>query len=321
MVKIDVIAYTGANHVEEHNTSIARCIELMSQYNITWINIEDLDNATAGILEKEFGIHNLALEDSMDIEQRSKVEEYDDMLFIVTTTLGWEKELTTAQISMFLTNRYVITITHGSLPHLEDVRYRIRKKFPRIIKGGSDYLCFRILDVVVDSYIPEVEKMGDLLEKLEDDIMENPSKKAVEAIHQFRRDLLVLRKELGPERETLFVLGRGDVPYIKKETHNYLRDVYDHIIQVLESLESYRDTSSDILNTYFSSMQLQLNEVMKLLTIIATIMLPLTLIASIYGMNLPIPESAHWITYPIILILMLVISISMLLYFKRKKWI
>ncbi len=280
-----------------------------------------MDNKTSELVEELFKIHPLALEDCMDIEQRPKVEDYDGTLFIVTRTFSCGKELSTGQLSMFLTKSYVISIHHEPLPQLEEVRNRIRKRFPRIIKGGSDYLSFKILDVVVDSYIPEVDKMGDILETLEDEIVQNPNKKTVEEIHDFRANILTLRKELSPEREALHLLARGEYPHFKKDTRNFLRDVYDHIIMVLDSLDAYRDSTSDILSMYFSSMQLQLNEVMKLLTIIATIMLPLTLIASIYGMNLPIPESAHWISYPIILVLMLLISISMLFYFRRKKWI
>lgn len=321
MVTIEVIAYTATDSVEEKNVTLSRCHELIAQYPKTWINIIGLDGKTATQLERLFNIHTLALEDCMDMGQRPKVEDYDDMLFIVTRTFEWEKKLSTAQLSIFLTKKYVITIHPKPLPQLEDVRNRIRKKFPRIIKGGSDYICFKILDVIVDSYIPELDKMGDALEKLEDEIIENPSKKTVEEIHDFRRDLLVLRKELSPEREALSILARGEYPHFNKETRNFLRDVNDHVIQVLDTLDAYRDSTADILSEYFSSMQLQLNEVMKLLTIIATIMLPLTLIASIYGMNFPIPETQHWISYPIILIIMILISISMLFYFRRKKWI
>jgi magnesium transporter len=225
------------------------------------------------------------------------------------------------QLSTFLMKKCIITIHKVPLAQLEAIRVRLRKKLPRLLKGGSDHLCFTILDVLVDSYIPEVDKMGFVLDKLEDEILERPSKKTVSDIHQFREDALELRNVLTPERDALMVLARGEYPHFKKDTRNYLRDVYDHMVTILNSLDSYRESTAGILSMYFSSMQLQLNEVMKLLTIIATIMLPLTLIASIYGMNLPIPEAAHSLTYPIVIIIMIFIAVVMLFYFKRKQWI
>ncbi|MCK5548069.1 MAG: magnesium/cobalt transporter CorA [Thermoplasmata archaeon] len=321
MAKIKVIAYSEKDFTEEDDVDLQRCKELIGDNRKTWIDILDLDTETSELLEKLFNIHPLALEDCMDIEQIPKVEEYADQLFIVTRIVDWNQKLATAQISMFLTEKYVITIHHGPVPQLEEVRNRIRKRFPRIIKAGSDYLCFKIIDVIVDSYLPEIEEMEEVLEKYEDDIVAKPTKKTLEHVHDFRDALFTLKKQLTPQRDVVSFLSRGEYPNFKKETRNYLRDVYDHMVTIIDTLDSYRESTSDIQNMYFSSMQLQLNEVMKLLTIIATIVLPLTLIASIYGMNLPIPESAYWISYPLVLFSMLAISILMLYYFKKKNWI
>jgi magnesium transporter len=321
MVKIDVISYSKTDLVEEENVELSRCIELIGKNQSTWINIIGIDQKTAGLLESLFNIHALPLEDTMDPEQKPKIEDYEGTLFIVTRTIEWTEELRIRSLSMFLTKKYVITIHDSVIPQLEAVRMRIREKLPKILNEGSEYLCFSILDSLVDSYIPVVERMGDSLEKLEDEIVANPSKKAGEKVHDFRKNILYLKKELSPELEALNLLSRGEFPHFKKETRNYLRDVYDHMTRVLDSLDSYKESTTGIQNLYFSSMQLQLNEVMKLLTIMATIILPLTLIASIYGMNLPIPESAHWLSYPIVLALMLIITVLMLFYFRKKHWL
>lgn len=322
MVRIEVIAFSGDDIVEENKVSLSRCLELMDKYQTTWINIIDMDAETANELEAKFGIHALALEDCLDPFQRPKVEDYDDTLFIVTRTLRWHKEgIEFDQLSTFLMKKCIITIHKIPLAQLEAIRVRLRKRFPRLMKGGAEYLCFTILDVLVDSYIPEIDEIGFVLDKLETEILENPSKKTMSDIHQFREEALELRNVLIPERDTLMVLARGEYPQFKKDTRNYLRDVYDHMLKILDSVDTYRESSAGLLNMYFSSMQLQLNEVMKLLTIIATIMLPLTLIASIYGMNLPIPEAAHSLSYPFVIFVMILMSIIMLFYFRKKQWI
>lgn len=321
MARIDVIAYSPTDIVEESNVTLSRCIELIGKFPTTWINIVNLDKGSSDLLEHLFGFHHLALEDCVNTDQRPKVEDYEGILFLVTRTIRWEVEIETDQLSMFLSKRYVLTVHDKDLPQLEEVRVRIRKKLPKILKGGPDYLCFCILDTIVDSYFPEIDRLGDVIDGLEGEVLEDPSKKTVDTIHQLRRDLLHLRKELNPQREALAYLARGDLPHFRKETRNYLRDVHDHMIRVLDSMDAYRELTADILANYFGAMQVSLNEVMKLLTIIATIMLPLTFIASIYGMNLPIPEAGHQFAYPGILLSMLIISALMLLYFRRRKWI
>jgi len=241
MVRIDVIAYTPTEVLEEHDITIGRARELVEKYAVTWVNIVDASGRTLEELETLFGFHPLALEDSINQDLAPKVETYEDTLFIVTRTIVWAEEIETDQLSLFVSKRFVVTIHDKVFPQLEDVRIRIRKKMPKLMKSGADHLCYTILDVIVDSYSPHLDRFQDLLDRLEDDVVKNPTGSGIAKLHDIRVDLTLIRNALRPQRDALGNLARLDLPVFKKETRNYLRDVQDHMIRALDTLDTLRE--------------------------------------------------------------------------------
>jgi magnesium transporter len=323
MPSIEVIAFSPEEAVEEPKASLARCKELMGQFSTTWINIVGLDEALASQLEVELGLHPLAMEDCLHAGQTPKVEEYGNVLFTVTRVIEQgPEEIETSQLSLFTGPNFVLTIHRKPLPQLVVVKDKIRKRAPRTMAGGPDYLTYRLLDAVVDSYFPFLDRIEDSIEDLEEEVMENPTRETLDSIHAIKRDLITLRRALRPQRDVIGNLQRGEYPQFNRETRTFLRDVYDHMLRVLDLLDSYRELTSALLEVYLSNISNSTNEVMKVLTIIATIMLPLTLIAGIYGMNFRnMPELASPYGYFGALLSMAVIAAVMLVYFRRKGWL
>jgi magnesium transporter len=292
---------------------------------VTWIGVSGVHKVEAiEQIGRTFNLHPLLLEDVMNTDQRPKFEDYGEYIFVVTKTISLDGDGNAAkieQISFVLGADYVITFEEGRGGILDTVRDRIKNAKGRIRKMGADYLLYTFMDLIVDHYFAVMEAMGEKIENLEDDLVRKAEQTTLRTIHYLKREMIFLRRAVWPLREVVAALERGEVCLIGEQTHLYLRDVYDHIIQVMDSLETYRDMLSGMLDIYLSSVSNRLNEVMKVLTVIATIFMPLTFIAGVYGMNFHyMPELKEVWGYPAALLFMAAVAGVMLVYFKRKKW-
>jgi magnesium transporter len=261
----------------------------------------------------------------MNTGQRPKMEDFNDYLFIVLKMLSYdeeENETQTEQVSLILSSKFVLSFQESEGDVFDPVRERIRSDRGRIRKMGVDYLAYSLIDAIVDNYFMVLEKIGERIEDIEDELVKNPTPEVLHTIHRLKRELIFLRKSVWPLREVISRLERWESPLIDKSIDIYLRDVYDHTIQVIDALETFRDMLSGMLDIYLSSLSNRMNEVMKVLTIIATIFIPLTLISGIYGMNFRyMPELESPWGYPLVYTVMLAVSAVMLIYFRRKKWL
>jgi len=326
-IKITLIDYDNSNLEEKEIKSIDECFPFKDKPTVTWINVEGLHQIE--ILEKLgnfFGVHPLAQEDILNTDQRPKSEEYEGNTFIVLKMLSYNEkknEIISEQVSIILGLNYVISFQEGIEGDVFDpVRARIRGHKGRIRQAGPDYLTYRLLDAVVDNYFIILEKLGQKIESLEDQLLGNPSTKTLQEIHYFKNEMIFLRKTVWPLRELISVLQRSESSLVQEPTRIYLRDVYDHTIQVMDSIESIRDMLSGMLDIYLSTMNNKLNQVMKVLTIIATIFMPPTFIVGIYGMNFKYMPELDWkYGYPAVLLIMFTIAVTMLVVFRKKKWI
>jgi magnesium transporter len=293
---------------------------------ITWINIEGLQKIS--IIEKignHFNLHPLVLEDIANTTQRPKMEDYTDYLFVVLNMLQYseeDKEIKREQVSLILGSNWVISFQETEGDVFDTIRERLRSDKGRIRKMGADYLVYVLMDTIVDNYFAVLEKIGEKIEEIEDEIVTNPSPVTLQTMHDLKRQMIMLRKSIWPLREVINRLERWESKLINESTDIFLRDLYDHTIQVVDAVETFRDMLSGMMDIYMSSVSNRMNEVMKVLTIIATIFLPLTLVAGIYGMNFRIMPELQWeMGYPFALLIMLAVGIIMLIYFKRKNWL
>jgi magnesium transporter len=292
---------------------------------VTWINIEGIDSEAIQKIDEHFGIHALVSEDIVCLGQRPKLEDYENYIFIVLKMIYFNQkvnDILDEQISLVLGPNFVISFQETEGDVFGPIRQRIREGKGRVRTMGADYLAYTLLDAVVDNYYVILEKCGDDIEALEDQIMEDPHKGIGQEIHQLKRDMIDLRKQIWPLREVIAGLQRNESRLIRKQTGVYLRDVYDHIIQVIDTVESFRDMLSGLHDIYLSSISNKMNEIMKVLTIFAVIFIPLTFIAGIYGMNFQFMPELQWkYGYFVVLGFMAFVGIGMLLYFKKKKWL
>lgn len=321
MVRVDVIAYSPTEVLEEQDVTVGRGRELTERFAVTWVNIVDPDGRTLEELETLFGLHPLACEDSIRPDTPPKVETYGDVLFAVTRTIVWAEEIETDQLSLFLAKKYVITIHDKIFPQLEDVRVKIRRRAPRLLKAGPDYLCYTILDVLVDSYFPHLDRLEEILRGEEENLIQNPSRIGIAKIHQVRTDLLLLRSALRPQRDAFTTLSRLELPYFKKETRNYLRDVHDHMIRTLDTLDTYREITTSLMEVQATMASNALNEVIKTLTVIFTITLPLVIVSSAFGMNVGFPGINEPVAFYVSILLMAGSTIALAWYLRSKGWI
>ena len=323
-VKITIIDYDESQVQEKIAEKIEECFPFKDKPTVTWINIDGIHKVE--VIEKIgncFNLHPLILEDILNTGQRPKIEDFGEHIFLVLKMLYYlEKEITIEQVSLILGPNFVISFQEREGDVFNNIRERIRNNKGRIRKMGADYLAYSLLDAIVDGYFVILEKVGEEIEDIEEKLIKNPTPKTVQIIHNLKREMISLRKSVWPLREVVGVLERGESSLIKKTTGIYLRDVYDHTIQVIDTIETYRDMISGMLDIYLSSISNRMNEVMKILTIIATIFIPLTFIAGIYGMNFRfMPELGWRLGYPAVLFIMVIIGIVMLFYFRRKKWL
>jgi magnesium transporter len=280
------------------------------------------------ILEKLgecYGLHPLVLEDILNTDQRPKMEDYGEYIYIVLKALDYNdksNEIETEQISLILGSNFVFSFQEREGDTFDPIRERIRNGKGRIRSMGADYLAYALVDSIVDNYFIILEKLGEKIEFLEDKLVSHPTPETLQTIHHLRREMIFLRKAVWPLREVINSLERGESSLVKESTRLYLRDVYDHTIQTIDTIETYRDMVSGMLDIYLSSVSNRLNSVMKVLTIIATIFMPLTFLAGVYGMNFKyMPELGWRWGYPLIWLIMVGIGVLMLIFFRKKKWL
>ena len=324
--KITIMDYDETHFQEKEIKTIEECFLFKDTPTVTWINIDSLHQVE--ILEKLgecYGFHPLVLEDILNTDQRPKMEDYGEYLYIVLRILNYNdesSEIESEQISLILGPNFIISFQEKEGTFFNPVRERIRNGKGRIRKMGPDYLAYALLDLIVDNYFVIMEKLGEKIEFLEEELVTQPGPETLQTIHHLKREMIFFRKAVWPLREVIGSLERGESPLVKGTSRVYLRDVYDHTIQVIDTIETFRDMVSGMLDIYLSSISNRLNAVMKVLTIIATIFMPLTFIAGIYGMNFKYMPELEWRWgYPAIWFAVVLISVSMLIYFKRKRWL
>jgi magnesium transporter len=324
--KITIIDYDETHFQERETKAIEECFLFKDKSTVTWINIDGLHRID--ILEKLgecYGLHPLILEDILNTDQRPKVDDHGDYLYIVLKMLhdkGKGGQIEAEQISLIVGPNFVFSFQESEGDVFDPIRERLRNGKGRIRKMGADYLAYTLLDAVVDYYFVILEKLGERIEFLEEGLVTDPQTQTLREIQTLKREMLFLRKALWPLREVVGALERGESPLFQKTTEVYLKDVYDHTIQVIDTIETFRDMLSGMLDIYLSSISNRLNAVMKVLTIIATVFMPLTFLAGVYGMNFKhMPELEWRWGYPLLWAVMIGIGGFMLLYFKKKKWL
>jgi len=323
---ITIFDYDKDTLEEKTIENISECVNLKKSPTVSWINVTGLHDVS--VIEKIgqiFEIHPLVLEDILYTDQRPKYDEFDTYIFIVLKMLRYDEkteQIITEQISVILTENYVISFQEMEGDVFNPIRDRIRGGKGRIRKMGTDYLTYSLIDAIVDNYFIILEKVGEKIEELEEEVISNPRPEIVQTIHKLKREMLFLRKSVWPLREVINNLQKNESKLIKKTTIIFLRDIYDHTIQVMDTVETYRDMISGLLDIYMSSISNKMNEVMKVLTIFAAIFIPLTFIAGIYGMNFEyMPElSIPW-AYPLVWAIFIGVGLTLFGYFKHKKWV
>jgi magnesium transporter len=327
-VEKSVITLIGYNEDSFEEKYIASPDELKghlhNSHNL-WINIDGIsDTNVISQVGEIFNLHPLLLEDIVNTTQRPKFEDYGEYIFLVLKMIYYDndkKEIHAEQVSLVLGNDYCLTFQEQIGDIFNPIRDRLKNNKGRLRKQGVDYLVYSLVDSVVDNYFIILERLGDFIEGMESELITQPDTKTLMDIYTLKRDAVFLRRSVWPLREVISSLERNDSKLIKKTSLVYLRDVYDHTIQVIDTIETFRDMLSGMLDIYLSSVSNRMNEVMKVLTIIATIFIPLTFIAGIYGMNFKyMPELNRPWGYPAVLGIMLLIFIGMLVYFKKRKW-
>ena len=325
-MRITLIDYDDKNVQERVIEKVEECFPFKDVPTITWINIDGLHNIeTIEKIGKHFELHPLILEDILNTGQRPKCEDYDNCLYIVLKMLTYnneKKSIQPEQISLVLGSNYVLSFQEEAGDVFEPIRNRIRNAKGRIRKMSADYLTYTLIDAVVDNYFLILENIGEQVESMEEELIAEPSDTTVRLIHALKRELIFLRKSVWPLRELVNSMNKKESSLIDDSTQPYLRDVYDHTIQVMDTVESLRDMVSGMLDIYLSSISNRMNAVMKVLTMIATLFIPLTFIAGVYGMNFKYMPELEWKWgYFSVWAVMIAVSICMLIYFKRKKWL
>lgn len=322
---ISKIEYSAKN-ISENNDIPIDDLKIQDNDLNTWINITGLANIDViTTIGKQYDINHLVLEDILNTQHRPKIEEFEDYTFFTFKMLRFGKarrEITSEQVSIILGKNYVLTFQEVEGDTFDSVRNRLNNQIGKIRTRGADYLLYTLVDTVVDSYFSIIDNLNDNIQKLEDQIISNPSNYALEKIQSYKKDVQFLRKTISPLRDSIGFLCKADTNLIAEGTTLYFKDTFDHILHINDSLNEMRDNLTSQLEIFHSNLSDQMNAVMKVLTIIATIFIPLTFIAGIYGMNFKfMPELDWYWGYPSILGIMAIIFISMIYYFKKKNWI
>lgn len=322
---IRVIRYTKDEHFDAVVEDVPSVAEKLAKPGVIWIDVQGMgDESVIREIGELFSIHMLALESIVNVPQRPKTEAYDQHQLFISRMVSLDagNRLDVEQVSILLGKNYVLTFQERFGDVLDPVRKRIKTKSTMMRKSGADYLAYAIVDTIIDGYYPVLEHYGEYLEELEARVVANASSTMLDKINQSKRNLLVLRRGIWPQRDALNTLIRDDCPFISDETKVFLRDSHDHCTQVADVLETFRETAGALLSTYLSALGNKQNEVMRVLTIMSSIFIPLTFMAGIYGMNFEaMPELKSPLAYPILLSVMGCTVVAMLIYFKRLGWI
>lgn len=327
-----VLAY-GPDEVWEHElaglTGLTGLRKKLSDWPVAWVHVSGL-GSVEGLNEiaTAFGLHPLALEDVLSGSHRPKVEEYGEYLFMVLQIPVRGEKVRLDQIAIFFNRRLIITFQDRPESILAPLKERIRKSAGRLRRQGADYLAYAILDTIIDCFFPILEQYDETLSELEDQVIDSPDAGTMARIHEIKRELKTVRRALWPLRDVMNHLLDEEPSFIAEEIRPFLRDCYDHVIQAIDLVEVYREVGADLSDIYLSSLSHRMNQVMKVLTIIATIFIPLTFVAGLYGMNFRsevspwnMPELSWRYGYPAVLGLMVAIALGMLWYFKKNKWL
>ena len=323
--RVYLIEYTAGEYVEREIEDLETLVACGASEVVSWVEVKGL--GTSEVLRRLgeiFGVHPLAMADVVNVPGRSKVEEYDNFVFIISAMVARNEipAVRIEQVSIILGKHFVITFQENYDDILEPVRDRLRQCRGIIRRNGPDYLAYAILDSLIDGYFPVLESLGEFLETLERNVIGNPSKMTVRLIYQVKRELLKLRRSIWPQREALQALTRDENKFFKRGIRLYLRDCYDHCVQIIDVIETYRELCGGFTDIYLSSISNRLNEVMKVLTIISTIFIPLSFLTSIYGMNFEgMPEIHYKWGYPVFWLIILFLGVVMLFFFYRRGWL
>ncbi|MCX7919258.1 MAG: magnesium/cobalt transporter CorA [bacterium] len=313
----------GVRFNQLERSAIRRALD--SPDSVLWLDLEAPDDMEIDILVQEFDFHPLSIEDCIFPQNRPKLEEFPNYCFIVFHSISYDPEpnkgLSFAELDIFIGKNFIVTVHDEPLRNITTTKARCKEK-QDVMKKGPDYLLHLLLDSMVDSYFPIIDQMDEQIDKIEDLVFTSPTTQLLNQIFTLKRNLIAFRKTINPQREIINLLTRRDFPFIQTTTLVYFRDVYDHLFRMVDTIDTYREIISSALEAYLSVTSNQLNSIMKTLTIIATIMMPLTLISSIYGMNFEFFPELKWkYGYPMVLTVMAIIALGMLYYFHRKKWL
>jgi magnesium transporter len=325
-VRITFLDYDAGELREREAASLAEVLPFRDSPTVTWVNVDGLhDVELIRSVGEHFEIHSLVLEDILSLGQRPKVEEAEDYLYVVLQMMGWNAEahhVEEEQLSLVIGRNWVFTFQERVGDYFEPVRERLRQGKGKIRSRGADYLGYALIDAVVDHYFQVLEGIGTVTEALELEVLDDPSQRTMERLHHLKRELLVVRRAVWPVRDLTNGLVRSESSLIHPTTKVFLRDVYDHTVQIIDSVEGLRDVISGMIDLYLSSVSHRTNEVMKVLTIVGSIFIPLTFLAGIYGMNFDyMPELDERWAYPALWGVMLVVAGGLVAFFRRKGWL
>jgi len=324
---VSLLSYDEQSIEEKQGISFEEALAVSeSEKKIRWLNVDGISDVDMiAKLGDALSIHPLVLEDIVNTDQRPKVEFFDEYVFIVVKMLSWDfkqKNIDSEQVSFILFENSLVSFQERSGDVFEAVRNRLRLGKGRLRKRSVDFLLYALLDAISDQYFVVLEGLGEQIEQIESEVLKNPNPEVVKNIYSMKNELIFLRKSVWPLRDCVNSLLRDESEFVTEPSLMFFRDVYDHLIQIIDTVESYRDMVSGLLDIYLSSMSNKMNEVMKVLTIFASIFIPLTFIAGIYGMNFEVMPELSWnFGYPLVWIVFVVVSLLMLMFFKRKKWI
>ena len=322
-IKITLIEYNDLEYFEAEYFDLSECLSHVKPEMVKWINVEGLHKTELiEAIGKFYNIHPLTLEDVVHVDQRPKFEDYDHYVVSIMKMISYNSEVISEQLAIILCENTVLSFQE---PHSGDafdiIRTRLRQAKGRVRKLGADYLAYALMDAVVDCYFSAIEKIGDKIEEIEEDIIGNTDKKSLLQLYHLKREMIYLRKQVWPMRDMINNMIRSETKLINDSNDIYLRDLSDHVTRIIDTVETYRDLLSGIMDIYLSTNSNKMNEVMKVLTIMSSIFIPVTFIAGVYGMNFEnMPElksqNGYFITWGI----MISLIVCLLVYFKRKKW-
>ncbi len=325
-IKLTLFSFNEEMYEENEIIDTVKMLPSLDDGKVKWLNMDGIHKIDViESIGKYFGLHNLLLEDVLNTQHRPKIEYYEDHMLFTLKMLGINKsgnKIISEQISFVLGENYLISFQEQQGDIFEQIRDRIRNKKGKIRQKKADYLFYALIDAVVDNYYIIIEHFSEKVERIEQQVIDNPNEKTLKEIQLLKKQLIQLRKSISPLREAVSSIIKDETDFIEKENIKYLKDVYDHIIHLMDSIESQRDTVSGLKDLYISELSNRMNNTMKVLTIIATIFIPLTFIAGIYGMNFDnMPELHYKYGYPIAWGVMILITMGMVIYFKKKKWL